>query len=389
MTNPKPHVFMPIGDLVDKIDRLVVHDPTSYTTKKGMEVNQAHISFLNDEDVECTLYLLFPPQKTFGPSETYDLALPEDQKTPDKLKGYQMMYPLRSYDSATNKTMTDEESRAKAGLDALRQFVIDRFIQMREDEEVWNSIPPGPAMFLQKPQTGFKPMWEFPKKDSGKKDKQGKPIKVPDENGAERCYWKLATSGEGEKLKVMAKFYAPGDVPTNPVQFLSTSEGSKMGMFEPIVRVPPIFIGGHGKLPVGASLKLEIVEGVWTPIQSGNNGPGVRLAPRNNAEPVEEDDQHAVVVKRKPLPSNVSEGEEVKFESDTPLEQMKKLQASSKAPSSTDSLKNSKSVAPKPVNTEKPVAPKTVAKTTTTTTATVAKKIVAKKPKADVVQLDE
>ena len=317
MTTQAKFIFVPIAEI--NYDRFIVKNPSSYQTKDGMSIVESLIKYSNDEGEECDLYVSYPPQRTFAPNESYDLGLAKEDQTPDKIKGYQIMYPITSLTSVNNPT--EEEQGTIDGMNTMRRKCIDRIDEIKEQEDLWDEIPASARSLLNVTESGFKPLFEHPKKEE---EKNGKKRKVFDTSKSQRAYWKLNTVGRGDKLKMKTTYYGPGDVKTNPISLKDREGKSLQGFVQPINLVKSIYYGSHGTLPYGASLKQVNVEATFTPI-AVDRGMPQRMAPVNMAQPVEEDDDtQSVVIMKKP--KVVSEdNEEAVFEKEsTPLEKLKK-----------------------------------------------------------------
>lgn len=92
--------------------------------------------------------------------------------------------------------------------------------------------------------------------------------------------------GKGKDLTIRTELYGPGDKPINPLNYISTDDNLHMADLEPIFRYDGMYVGNHGTAPYGASHKITIVDGNFTPKKADKAVSRRYLAP--NTAPVEE-----------------------------------------------------------------------------------------------------
>lgn len=261
--------------------RVVIHDPVTRSFKAGatdIENTTSDGRYLDDEGNECVL--LFPglPQRCFGVSYTYPIGLSEDDQTPDKAKGFQVCYPLTSL-STVNKPTPAEQAQLDLFTGLWNAAVAKGQEEAaREGDELL--IPQcSQSSFLaasnkKKWENAVKVPFEYPKTKDKKTLDKTKPL---------RMYAKLVKSGEGNKLKALTPFTGPGDKKYNAVRYIN-----KQGIITPVFRWSGIYWGAHGRTPCGASLKFEIVEALFVPVESTSLPSRRFLGP--NTAPLQEGD---------------------------------------------------------------------------------------------------
>ena len=90
------------------ISRVVIHDPTTFTSKADVTTTTSRAFYLDENGVECILYIPAPEQSSFGPQYVYDMGLAEEDQTPDKAKGMQIMYQCTSLTTVADHTPAEQ-----------------------------------------------------------------------------------------------------------------------------------------------------------------------------------------------------------------------------------------------------------------------------------------
>ena len=257
--------------------RLVHDDPQKETFKVGQTEVNTTVSqgfYLDDNNEKCVLYFRCGPQSQFGVNESYDLG---KEGQPDALKGYQVMYPLTTM--ATVNNPTEDEQAIITLVDSLYENAVT--IATNELARKPKLLPPAALGLLKSAadegdiRTGIKKPYEHPKDEKTKKIDETKPV---------RMYIKLITSGKGKSIKVVTKFYGPGDVQENPKKHVGSKEMPVRGILEPIVKYEGMYWGQHGAdSPCGASLRFRIDQANFTR-SSGVSSLGERLLPKNTSK---------------------------------------------------------------------------------------------------------
>ena len=261
--------------------RLVYHPPVTQKFNIGgadVEVTNAPIRYLDDNDDECRLFLKAPKQRITGIWHVYPFSLAKEEQTPDKATGMQITYPMTSL--ATINSPTEEEQAYMDARHAIWQGAVDQGTALAEADE---PIIPGVSVnsFLAAAKKGdytkaVKYPFEHPKDDKKKLD-TSKP---------KRQYIKLCTNGTGETLKATTKFYGPGNKAVNPARYVGVN-----GEFEGCIGIESVYYGTQGPTaPQGASIKMRVGEANFTPITSSGGVPSKRMLGANSA-PAEEDDE--------------------------------------------------------------------------------------------------
>ena len=258
------------------ISRVVIHDPTTFTSKADVTTTTSRAFYLDDNNVECILYIPAPEQSSFGPQYVYDMGLAEEEQTPDKAKGMQIMYQCTSL--ATVAEPTPAEQAYIDCINALRDLAIEKG---KEEAEREVALVPDVAVnsFIAAEKKknynlAVKPVFEHPK---------GKDKKTLDVTKPLRQYIKLVTDGQGPKMVVKTPFYGPGDKKMNAVRYVG-----QRGNITPCLRFDGLFWGAHGKNPHGCSLRFKVVEANFIPQNAGAGLPTHRILGKNMA-PAEDD----------------------------------------------------------------------------------------------------
>jgi len=280
--------------------RVVVHDPVKNEFKIGetkIVTTTSTGKYLNDEGVECTLYVMAPEQNSFGPSYNYPMGTNEDDKVPENAKGLQICYPMTSL--ATVQDPTDSEAAFKNVIMGLWQAAVDKG---REEAEKDEPAIPGVSVnsFTAAAKKGT---WEKAVKIPFSHPRNKEDKKTLDKTKPETMYVKLVTSGQGPALKALTPFYGPGDKKMNAIAFVDVR-----GKIVPCFMWEGVYYGAHGpEAPHGASLRFKLVEANYTP-QSVSSLPQHRMLSKNSA-PAEDDD---VYPPSRPSPAR-EEGEDTGF----------------------------------------------------------------------------
>lgn len=264
------------------ISRVVIHEPTTFKGKADVTTTTSKGFYLDENDVECVLYITAPEQSCFGTQYIYPMGLADDQQVPENATGMQIMYQCTSLD--TVHTPTPAEQAYIDCMNALHALAIEK-----GKEEVEKDTPLVPDVSINSfagaarknnYNLAVKPVFEHPKEKDGKKLDMSKPL---------RQYIKLVTEGQGKTLVVKTPFYGPGDKKMNPTRFAPVSRDAKgvRGHITPCNRFDGLFWGAHGKNSHGCSLRFKVVEANFTPMTGGSSMPSKRLLGRNTA-PVEE-----------------------------------------------------------------------------------------------------
>lgn len=268
-------------------ERIVIHDAvTSVFNIGNVEVSSTTCAgyYLNDDGEECKLYIAAPSQGCFGVSYTFPMEVKQEDQTPDKRKGMQVMYQLTSL-----KTVAEPLAEEQAYIDFITDLWEAGVQKGREEAE--KDEPTIPASSVNSfVAASRKENWEnavkkpfaYPKTKDKKSLDMTKPL---------RQYIKLITHGEGETLSSVTPFYGPGDKPVNAAKFVDVR-----GNIEPCIAWEGVYFGSHGPTaPQGASLRFKLVEANYTPQSIGHGSlPSKRVLARNNAPIVEDDGEGEV-----------------------------------------------------------------------------------------------
>ena len=73
-------------------DKLVVSDIKEIKTKQGIKMEISEISYLNDNDERCDLYIQLPTVDTYGPYPQYKYNFSPTSKTLKDIVGYTISY---------------------------------------------------------------------------------------------------------------------------------------------------------------------------------------------------------------------------------------------------------------------------------------------------------
>ena len=297
---------------------LVVGKPY-YIKYSAGPVCYSDIKYRNQRGDLCNLYLQLADQKTFGPSAQYPYGIDSDEdKTDDKLTGYQIQYPLTSL--TTVNEPTEAESNSREMLDIIHEKIVERceeeyqvaLAQSKENQEAKKTKKPQKQLHIPEPafssmlrshqlcgsvEDAVKPIYTYPKHEVGgeKEDDTSKPP---------RFYSKLFTRGKGTEMQVLTKFYKPaededgeeivdeeGNVswePASPLEFLGT-----LGTITPAFKPDRVFYGAHGSSsPFGISLQLKLQEANFRISEASNSFLNERLMakPSTKNEDSEDDD---------------------------------------------------------------------------------------------------
>jgi len=269
----KPEEFDP--------SRVVVHDPVKNEFKIGdtkIVTTTSAGRYLNDEGVECVLYISAPEQNSFGVSYNYPMGTPDDDKVPDNAKGLQTCYPLTSLSTVTDPT--ESEKAFRDTIMGLWQAAVDKGKEEAEKDE---PAIPGVSVnsFTAAAKRGT---WEKAVKIPFSHPRNKEDKKSLDKTKPETMYIKLVTAGQGAAMRALTPFYGPGDKKMNAINFVDVR-----GKIEPCIMWEGVYYGAHGpEAPHGASLRFKLVEANYVP-QSASSLPHHRMLSRNTA-PEEEGD---------------------------------------------------------------------------------------------------
>lgn len=282
-TVPTNTPFYVLEDLAsfDK-SRVILKDAVENEYKIGSQIVTTIISsgfYLNDDGVECILYIPCPPQNTFGVTWTYPFG--KDAKDPDAemhIQGAQIGYPLTSIKTVQNPT--EPERNLMNVLIGLWEVGIEKGKEECENENtilpepsknsllaVSNSKNPDWAKFMKYP-------FDYPKSE----DKKTKDLTKP-----ARMYVKLLSTGKGLKCKLTTPFYGKGDKKENAVKYLDVR-----GVITPVFRWDGVFWGPHGKTPCGGSLRFRVSEANFV-AGGGASAQVPRILGKNTAPEDDED----------------------------------------------------------------------------------------------------
>jgi hypothetical protein len=264
-------------DVAEILSHIELKDPTIITYKNGESNTVANWSYDNDGD-ECNLYVTYPSQNGWGPSEQYPYKTPDNMKTPENVKGYQMTYSATSLE--TMNAPTEKEQRVIDFNEGLQKKV-HAAIKRWKKNGTFDDLDDGPKNLLQVPGQGLKAVFAHPNKDHPTKPNK----KVPDTSKPQREYFSLLTSGKQGNIDILCKFYEPSKktegafVRKNPLKYMG-----QRGIVTPTVHVQDVYIGD--KAPNPLKIRQKFVDVTFEPIV-GNSFVPENVTGRNV---VEEDD---------------------------------------------------------------------------------------------------
>lgn len=263
--------------------RVIVKDPVKNEFKIGEQKISTTTSagkYLNDDGVECTLYITAPEQNCFGISYNYPMGTNEDDKVPENAKGLQICYPLTSLSTVNDPTESEQAFRNT--IMALWQASVDKGREEAEKDE-----PGIPGVSVNSfTAAAKKGTWEKAVKVPFSRPRNKEDKKTFDLSKPESMYVKLVTTGQGPAMKALTPFYGPGDKKLNALRFADVR-----GKIEPCFMWEGVYYGAHGpEAPQGASLRFKLVEANYTP-QTLSSLPHHRMLSKNSA-PEEEGDTY-------------------------------------------------------------------------------------------------
>lgn len=285
--------YVPLG----KFDpnRLVIKVPhvTEFTVNNTPVRNvRSDIRYLNDEGEECELVFAGAPQRTpWGVSVNHPLTLTANEKTPETVIGFQLMYQatsLNTKDSPTpdeSSTIKTFENFTNAVIKALEGFYKhDKKIKDNDGEEDECYLPaPSYASITSVMNTpskkrdwskALKKIFDYPKMTDPSKPNR----KIPDTSKPLRAYFKLDTKGKGENIQCLTKFFLPGNRIVDGSDCIETD-----GILTPVFMCKHIYYGSHGnQSPVGQSMQFRIFQGNFTPREKTNTYETVNFLGENN-----------------------------------------------------------------------------------------------------------
>lgn len=253
-------------------NRVVVEKPRENNYDKGGTpitwfTSKVYAKGDNGEKLDICFQL--PTQNIFGISGVYPMGMEESERGIDNLDGFQICYPITSYQ--TINTPTAKEQKIRKIFDLIRNKVLEslvEFADLPDDDE--NKLPQATvnnyygAERKKDPISSVKPLYTH----AFTTDKTGK--KVPDLTKNLRSYIKLGSKGKGKDLECKA-LLAPNNngefVIADPRKFMNLpGQNNHRGDINAVMYWKEIFWGSHGpKSPYGASAKVLIDELDYTP----------------------------------------------------------------------------------------------------------------------------
>lgn len=269
-------IFIGLDQKLDK-KRVVLDEPklSKFTIGKNEISNTtSSIWYENDHGEKCRLFIETPEQFTYGINEKYPMNCKDDEKSPDKIDGYQIGFDVCSQDTLGKETK--EEKRYKHNMDTLWQVVAekaDKYARSKEHKVPTKNNFKGAESL----EEAFKP-WCQPQN----KDVKGE--KVPDHSKPMKSYFKLATKGKGKTIKCITKIYGPGDKEKDVRKYVSTDQRPVRGFAKMGLNVQGVYYGSHGTNPYGGSLQIKVAEINFRPTKAETQVSSKRLLSKNTAK---------------------------------------------------------------------------------------------------------
>ena len=265
--------------------------------------------YLNDDGVPATLFVVWPPQRTFGPSYNYPMDEPEEgakkkkkssddddegaekeKRDPDEATGMQFNYPLTSLQTIDKPTK--EEKALKRMMEEIQQKIFEDGVkEANDDDTIMPAVSVNSFMVAEKkkkPELGVKAVFS-PRMVT----MPGSEKKVAAKDKPHSAYVKIWTKGKKDKLQALASFYGPGDRKRNPIYFMDAP-----GIITPTVRFDGAYHGAHAQNPWGTSIRWVCVEATYTPTEAAETK---RRGPVNEAPALEDDSSSEEEVKTKKI----------------------------------------------------------------------------------------
>lgn len=247
-------VYIPVGSFDKKLFSILPagRDPN------GGEGIQSSICY----DGSTNVHLVLPGQNISGIQECYNYLLKDpSQKTPDKLEGYQVIYPLTSAETVSKPTADEQYIKdvfdflqEQAWLAAVKECSIDEDNRIVPAAAAYSYLAATHGKSQPNKNNMVKPLYTRP--NIPLKDGEPVPkIRQKDENKSYISYLKLHTWGKGDQLIVKADIRGPGNKVVSPAKYKKVYCYSQI-----VVKLAKLYWGPHGKSPYGVSLTMKISE---------------------------------------------------------------------------------------------------------------------------------
>lgn len=288
-------IFFPLRNSkkeIQKIDfsRIVVEPPfTNSFAKEGMTIDMttSKVFYLNPEGKKVKMYWEMPEQRVMGIRATYPLMSKEDNPP---INGYQVDYPLTSYENVKNPSEDEIEGRNR--LDSCHNTALKFMGEFCKTKKLTGSARNSYIAYSSEdekdrnPFDAIKRVYEQQKSEHPKTKE-----KFVDEKKPLVAYTKLITQTRNKQLKCYTIITGPGNRPVSVEKYLYRKENdSNLGLCKPVFHWESIYWGSHKDKPYGGSLKIFISEMNYSPVRDEMTFVP-RLLSANDTEPLEDSDE--------------------------------------------------------------------------------------------------
>lgn len=242
-----------------KKSKLVITRPTLNKSKGGFTWVTSDGGYLDEKGEVCNLIIIPPERFSFGFNEKYSPDIKDDQKTPENLKGYQVVYMLTDSDKVDNPTKADKGYIRI--LDLIQEKVFD-VMEAEIESENSSDIPTATigafTMAKKNKAPAVKPMYAKPKPTE----------KNP--NPPLRQYVDCTQYKNKKGIIIPTTYvYGPGNKPKSVLDYLSKGpENLVMGDLSACLTLGEkcVFWGSTGsKKEFGAGVTMEIIQCNFVP----------------------------------------------------------------------------------------------------------------------------
>lgn len=297
--------YIPFSEDFDWENAIHIDPPVKNSFTKGSDVISwitSSVYTLSKDGKKQKICFELPEQLIWGIQGNFPYGSSDEDKTIDKIDGFQIGYPLTSKDTVNEPT--EDEKKVKKIFDAIWNAtlkVLKRECKKQEEQEheddksveelvpavaynaysaVLSKIEKDKKRGNKKTKEQIKKMWSsvvkplyVMQKTKDEKTKQ----KHEDPEKPQIAYIKLMTSKKGRDIKCDTRIFTQDDKKgkgwkkVNYSKFLSIGEKRVSGDVHPVVYIKDIYWGAHGTNTHGIHANLRVGEMEFKPRQADND----------------------------------------------------------------------------------------------------------------------